>query len=101
MRRSLCRNPRSQSCSSAASITLWEDPKAAASLAMSVALRARDPDDAGPALALARRPRRELLGCPALGHQPEGLHLGLGVGTLDQLVQLRVEHRDGVLPDPR
>src|SRR5882672_1098622 len=91
MRRSLWRKPRSQSSSSAASITLCEDPKAAVSLAMSLGLGARNLDDARPALALERSPGGEFLGRARLRHQAEGFHPCLRVGTLDQLVKLAVE----------
>jgi len=75
MRRSLWRKPRSQSSSSAASITLCEDPKAAVSLAMSLGLGARNLDDARPALALERSPGGEFLGRARLRHQAEGFIL--------------------------
>src|SRR5882672_1119223 len=99
MRRSLWRKPRSQSSSSAASITLCEDPKAAVSLAMSLGLGARNLDDACPALALERSPGGEFLGRARLRHQAEGFHPCLRVGTLERVVQLaggQVAHREGV-----
>src|SRR5215510_16617003 len=89
IRRSLSPKPCSQSSSVDESMTLWEEPNAAASVAISVRLGARGLHDPHPLFALARGVGGQLFRRARPRHQAETLHPRLEVGKPMQRVQLR------------